>query len=92
MINESTTEVKATTSFESDVFNWIRSKFTKTKKSAHGFPRTYLVPVYMEHPEIPGHIHKQLVSIAAHDRKHARQRLAEELIIRIGTARKHIGK
>lgn len=73
----------------SDLWNWIRSKFgrrTKVTKYEH----TYLVPVYIEHPELPDYIIKQQISIAAHNRAHARTRLKQELRLRIGVARKHL--
>lgn len=69
------------------LWSWLRSKFSRNKKA--GFPNTYLVPVYIEHPELPDHIIKQQVSISGHSRAHARVRLKRELRLRIGTARRH---
>lgn len=73
--------------FTNRFMNWVRSKFTRTRK-----PRLsdvqWIVPVYLEHPDVPGQVVKQYVTITARTKSHARVRLRKELRLRIGTAKR----
>jgi hypothetical protein len=69
---------------ESDLFNWVRNLFFNRRKM---YPKRYIVTVYVQHPDMPHAIHVQHLSIDAHDKQHARRRIAQEVTLRIGSAR-----
>lgn len=80
--------IKPKTRIQSDLFNWIRNKFIRLRAN-RGYANTYKVAIYIEHPDLPGHIHKQELTIDANNRAHARFRIAREIRMRIGTARRY---
>lgn len=82
-----TDSIKPNTRIQSDLFNWIRNKFIRLRANK-GYARLYKVAIYLEHPDLPGHIHKQVLTIDANNRHHARFRIAREIRMRIGTARR----
>jgi hypothetical protein len=70
---------------ESDLFNWMRRLFFGKRRTM--YPKRYIVTVYVQHPDMPHAIHEQRLSIDAHSKQHARRRIAQEVTLRIGSAR-----
>jgi hypothetical protein len=59
-----------------------------TRETKDEFPRTYMVKVWLEHPQlIGGSAQRFYIAIDAESHEHARRRLATELRIKVGKSR-----
>ena len=52
------------------------------------YPHSYLVTVYVDHPQVIGHVNRFQIAIDARSAEHARDRLNSELTFFIGRAYK----
>ena len=66
----------------------IFSKFRRAQKHTASFPATYIVVVHVEHPNMSGHVHSFPITIDAHDKAHALERLRKELTFKFDRPKK----
>lgn len=71
------------------MFNFFRKAFSWGVKDKKKYPHMFRVTVYIDHPQVIGHIVGVDIDIDANDRHHAQQRLNKELTFFISRARPH---